>query len=220
MNANDFRTLVSTHKNFIKIEIYNYVYMKKDVKIIKDVEVIRIGVEETRNKIAALLKVEDMTISQLAEALNKDQSTIYRHIKKLEEAGFVEVCGERKIHHIPEKLYGRTAGIFLFSPVHDEVEDGVLGVPLWEIEQTRWILNTLSVLGSEIDITDEKIEEVSNIFSKLSRKTERRIMRAGDKISDISWTRLLRLSFIIFLIEMENDLDLKERVGEILSDLY
>lgn len=194
--------------------------MKKDVKLIKDVEAIRIGIEETRNKIMALLRVEDMTISQLAEALDKDQSTIYRHIKKLEETGFVEVCGKRKIYHIPENVYGRTAGIFLYSPLHDNMEEGALGIPPWELDNTKWVLETLKMMGSKIDITDEYIENVTDIFSKLSRKTERRIIKAGDKINDISWTRLLRLSFIIFLIEMENDMDIKEKLNNVLNDLY
>ncbi len=191
--------------------------MKKDVKIIKDVEAIRIGIEETRNKIAALLKIDDMTISQLAEALDKDQSTIYRHIKKLEEAGFVEVCGARKVHHIPEKKYGRTAGIFLFSPVHDDVEDGVIGVPLWEIEHTKWFVDTLGKLGFGKDISDDIVDEMSSIFSELSKKTEDRILNAEEDINEISYTRLLRLTFIIFIMELEKDPKLKDKMKKILS---
>jgi DNA-binding transcriptional ArsR family regulator len=52
--------------------------------------------------------------------------TIYRHLRKLEENGFVTVAGHRhkKGKRIPEKLYHRTARIFFLDP-KEEIEGTV-----------------------------------------------------------------------------------------------
>ena len=81
--------------------------MKKDVKVVRDPDKLRVSLEKNRSQILALLRVKDMTISQISEALNKDQSTVYRHIKKLEEADLVEVCfrSEDRTHGNREHIF-------------------------------------------------------------------------------------------------------------------
>lgn len=193
--------------------------MKKDVKVIKDIDAIKVGVEKTRSKIVALLKIKDMTISQLAEALERDQSTIYRHIKKLEEYDFLEVTGERKLHHIPEKLYGRTAAVFLFSPFIDEVEDAFFGIPKWEIESSGWVVETLKTLDIYDGSSQDLLDELSYIFTILSKRTEDRLFESENNIRDMSYTRLLRLAFVLFLLELDMDDELKERTFSMISNI-
>ncbi len=88
----------------------------KEIEIVDDPEIIKIIVEETRSKILKLLRFRDMTISEIASILNKDVSTIFRHMKKLEKAGIVKVTGERRVHNIPEKVYGRTIRTIILAP--------------------------------------------------------------------------------------------------------
>ncbi len=88
----------------------------KEIEIVDDPEIIKIIVEDTRKKILQLLRFRDMTISEMASILNKNVSTVFRHVKKLENVGLVKVTGERKVHNVPEKLYGRTARTIFLAP--------------------------------------------------------------------------------------------------------
>ncbi len=57
-----------------------------------------------------------MSINELSEALNKDRTTIYRHVKTLEKAGLVEELETPR----KEKVYARSARIFLIKADPDE----------------------------------------------------------------------------------------------------
>jgi len=83
----------------------------KDVIIITDPAKVRILSENTRFKILELLRERPMTINELTERLNKDRTTIYRHVKTLERAGFVEEIDQEG----NERIYARTARIFLIK---------------------------------------------------------------------------------------------------------
>lgn len=192
--------------------------MKKDVKVIHDLDSIKTCIEDTRNKILSLLKVNDMTISQLAEALNKDQSTIYRHIKKLEEAGFVLVSGERKVHHIPEKKYGRTAGIFLLAPKSMESEEAPDIALEWERKQVEKILNILSMVGYDCEGDDEIISDLTEFFAGLTEKLKLNLDNIDEEVGEITFPTLFRLQLILSMLEIENDDDFKERITDILSN--
>ena len=194
--------------------------MKKNVKIIRDLDAIKMAVEDTRHKIASLLMVDDMTISQLSEALGKDQSTIYRHLKKLEEAGFVEVTGERKIHHIPEKMYGRTAGIFLFSPDSDYDTGNVMDLPnKIEYENARWVIDSLKIMGYDI-FSEDNLADLLELFLTVNRRIDDKIMEVEDEIKDINYLRLLYLKLILFKIELEIDQELSSKLEDILGGSY
>ena len=90
--------------------------MVTEIEIVTDPKKIKVGIEDSRRNILSLLKIKPMTVAEIAEAMSKDQSTIYRHIEKLLDHSYVEVSGERRTHHIPEKIYSRTASTFLLCP--------------------------------------------------------------------------------------------------------
>ena len=88
----------------------------KEVLIITEPETVKVLSEETRFKILQLLRMGPMTINELTEALGKDRTTVYRHIKLLESAGLViEVESQGN-----EKVYGRSARLFLIKAEPDE----------------------------------------------------------------------------------------------------
>ena len=147
--------------------------MKEDVQLIHDSERIRILLEETRKNILNLLKIEDMSISQLAEGLGKDRSTIYRHVKKLEEYGYVELKGERIVNNVPGMIYGRTAKIFLPCPRSMEPSDPILESLNWEEENAVQILGCLKTLGYDFEISGKMIDDICNFFLISTRKWSR-----------------------------------------------
>ncbi|MBS3816816.1 MAG: ArsR family transcriptional regulator [Candidatus Thermoplasmatota archaeon] len=187
--------------------------MKKDVKVVRDPEDVKLALEDTRSDILSLLKVNDMTLSQLDESLDKDHSTIYRHIKKLEEAGYVEEIGEKKDHHIPKKVYSRTANVFLLNPNSiDKGEPADLLID-WEEKNAERILNLLEIMGYSIDREDEDelIEDLSRLFVDLKERVIDPIEEAEDEIKDISFPLLLRLELLMFLLEENEDEELRQR---------
>lgn len=192
--------------------------MKKDVKIIRDIDAIKMSVESTRSKILSLLRVNDMTISQLAEALNKDQSTIYRHIKKLEGSGFIEVCGERKIHHIPEKKYGRTANIFLLSPRNLDGEESANIAVKWEREHAERLMELIEIIGYDVH-QEMLVDNITDFFTKLNNIIENKLEGLDTEMGEINYPRLLRLKLLLFLVEIDKDKDLNKMKNEIISKI-
>ncbi len=189
--------------------------MKKEVQVVRDPEAVKLAIEDTRNNILSLLRVNDMTISQLADALSKDQSTIYRHIKKLEDAGFVQITGKRKEHHIPEKLFGRTANVFFLTPSSLDVETSSLREG-WHEEHAEAALNILKRAGYDIDGMEEAIEDTSEIFIKLQDLVSETVEKP-DELEDVSMYTMRRLDVLLTLLEMKKDDGFKEKIDDLLD---
>ncbi len=186
--------------------------MEDPVRVIRDPDKIRICIETTRNKILSLLSVENMTISQLSEALSKDQSTVYRHVKKLEKYDFVTVCGEKKEHHIPEKIYGRTAGMFLMIPQSNDMEDDY--EDRWRKESMQRALNILDLVGYDNDMTDELVDYVNEFFLKFGSKTADYLEKNED-VGEIDNYTLRIVEMLLLLLEVKND----EKLNQLKDDI-
>ena len=194
--------------------------MKSDVKVVRDPDDVKVAIEDTRSDILSLLRVNDMTITQLAENLNKDHSTIYRHIKKLEDAGYIEEIAQMKENHIPKKVYTRTADAFLLSPTSiDGGEPSDLTLD-WERENARKILELLEIMGYSVDADEEEmIDILSNIFAELKEKVSDPIEEAEDEIGEISFPILMRFELLMFLLEKRRSEDIEKKFEKLLSKL-
>jgi len=84
----------------------------KSVKTISNPEAFKILADESRRKILYLLRVKEMTVSQIADELDLTPQTVYHHIKKLVGADMVEVAREVRIDHLIESYYQATAEVF------------------------------------------------------------------------------------------------------------
>jgi len=190
--------------------------MKEPVRVIRDPDKIRICIETTRNKILSLLNVENMTISQLSEALSKDQSTVYRHVKKLEKHDFVTVRGEKKEHHIPEKIYGRTAGMFLMIPQSNDMDDDY--EERWRRESMEKSLEILNMIGYNNDRPDDLVENLNEFFLKFGSKTAD-YFENNEDIGEIDNYTLRIVEMLLLLLEVNNDNELKALKDEIIPPL-
>jgi DNA-binding transcriptional ArsR family regulator len=83
----------------------------REVLIITEPEKVKVLSEGTRLKILQLLRDRPMTVNELSDILGKDRTTIYRHIKMLENAGLVE---ELEVQG-NERVYSRTARLYLIK---------------------------------------------------------------------------------------------------------
>ncbi len=193
--------------------------MKKNLKVISNPEAIKVGMEKNREKILELLKINDMTISQISEALGRDQSTIYRHVRKLEEAGFVEICGERREHHIPERVYGRTADFYLLAPDSMQADIPENAGVHWNEENAEMTIRNLCNLGIDCEDLDGTVEKTVNVFKNLHKDFSNFVQEKKDEeLYHVDFFGILRMKLLYLLIEMENDPDFCERIEEITSN--
>lgn len=84
----------------------------KAFKTISDPEAFQLLADETRRKIIYLLRAKEMTVSQIAGELTLTPQAIYHHVRKMRDAGLVEVAREERVDHFIETYYRATAEIF------------------------------------------------------------------------------------------------------------
>jgi len=165
----------------------------REIEIVEDPETIKIIVEETRSKILRLLRFRDMTISEIASILNKDVSTVFRHIKKLEKAGLVEVTGERKVHNIPEKIYGRTIKTIFLAP---EAYENNSFVRRFKEKEAQEVIEALSEIGYNVKDHDS-LKEIISYLDEITKEDINRLKR------DMDWNYLRKLKEILILLNMD-----------------
>lgn len=77
------------------------------MKKIDDIEIAKMMLDVRKRSILDIAS-EPVTVSQIAEELNEKQSRLYYHVKKLEEAGLLELVETRQHGNLIEKYYQRT----------------------------------------------------------------------------------------------------------------
>ncbi len=189
--------------------------MRKGVKIIRDPEAIKVGIGKTKSRLLSLLKEKDMSILELSDALGKDRSTVYRHIHRLEDAGFVEIVGERKDVHVPEKVYGRTADIFLMTT--DNVDDNVneSSIIEWELGDAKKLLKRMDEMGYKHSNSEDLAARISEFFSNFSEESKQHFEHSSQEMGLLEY---FKLKLLMLLLESKNHPELEEYSKKIVSD--
>ncbi|MGQ0797508.1 MAG: ArsR/SmtB family transcription factor [Methanobacteriota archaeon] len=150
-------------------------------KVIKDPEAFQLLADETRRRVLYLLRAKDMTVSQLAEQLDRTPQAIYHHIRKLKDAGMVEVAREERVDHFIETYYRAAAELFHLA--HGE------GGALEDHERhTKEALKALSKVGFTVEADDEtvaKIVELERRMEKIGLKPE--IVEKISELEDVDF---------------------------------
>ncbi|MFW6195996.1 MAG: ArsR/SmtB family transcription factor [Thermoplasmatota archaeon] len=191
--------------------------MKKEIKIFRDEDAIKAGLQSTRSDILSLLKLNDLTISQIVDSLGKEKSTIYRHIKKLEKHGYVKVKDEVYKRGAYEKIYTRTAKFFIMTPKSIS-SDKPTTVGEWDKKETKEVLKQLETIGFENDLSDELVEQLSKFFIDIGNDFTNRIQENIGDIEEMNILEFLRIKVMFLLLRMDNDDELKERIERIRSE--
>ena len=133
----------------------------KQMKTIRDPKAFKLLGDETRRKIIYLLRVKEMTVSQIAAELNMTPQAVYHHIKKLLEGDMVEITREERVDHLIESYYRATAESFNVvvgkTPSGREVAK----------EQMAAILKALKKLGFKIEVNEKTIAQLINLQVEL-----------------------------------------------------
>ncbi|MEM2102996.1 MAG: metalloregulator ArsR/SmtB family transcription factor [Candidatus Bathyarchaeia archaeon] len=148
----------------------------KTMLIIKDPEAFQLLADETRRKIIYLLRAKEMTVSQLAAELTLTPQAVYHHIKKLQDAGMIEIVREERLGHLIESYYRATAESFYCSVgrVYPNVKVAK--------EQMTMALNALKKLGFKIEFDDKKISKLVDLQAEIDECCN--VDEFADKVAD------------------------------------
>src|SRR5437867_8316904 len=103
-------------------------YDAEDVLIVREPEQFRAVGDDLRSKIVVLLREHARSTTELAETLGLPKGTVGHHVKVLEKAGLIRVVRTRQVRALTEKVYGRTARLFLFKSSDDADGEDVRNV--------------------------------------------------------------------------------------------
>ncbi|HDM22603.1 MAG TPA: ArsR family transcriptional regulator [Methanomicrobia archaeon] len=183
---------------------------KERIKVIRDPKAIIVGIEKNRRDILKLLRFNDLTVSQIAEILGKDESTIYRHIKKLEEVGLVNVVGERKRYHIPEKIYGRSSNLYIFAMDEKAPEEEMRIKQEYKKKMTENLINQLEKIGYKVKDEERLLNLLMDFFSSLHREWNEKLEN-----KDLEIDMYQKLFTIYLILKAERD----EETGKIIKEI-
>ncbi len=130
-------------------------------KFVRDPNAFELMADDTRRRVIYLLRAKEMTVSQIAAELQKTPQGIYHHIRKLLDAGLVEVAKEERVDHFIETYYRATAEVFEF--IHGEG-----GSEKYGEQRTREALQALKQLGIDARADDEIIERLLKISKQMN----------------------------------------------------
>lgn len=145
-------------------------------KVIRDPEAFQLMADETRRKIVHMLRAKEMTVSQLASELGLTPQAIYHHIRKMRDAGLVEVAREERVDHFIETYFRATAEVF-------HLEHGQGSDQKFVQEQTRESIKSLSKLGIDLKWDDAMIAEVIDMGQRMEKFCDK--CDWADKIADL-----------------------------------
>ncbi len=186
---------------------------KKDVMVLSDPEVVKVATESTRRKILSILRVNDLSISQIAQTLGKDQSTVYRHIKKLEKYGLIRVVGERKVHHIPEAVYGRVAKIYIIVP---DIDKNMKNSMIYYKRGTaKEAINAVKAMGYEVESERILSRDFFRFLDRLDKLTSEDWKKIEEKSINMDNRTFVNAFLLLTLIKINEDPELKDYLVEI-----
>jgi DNA-binding transcriptional ArsR family regulator len=148
--------------------------------VVREPEAFQLLADETRRKILYLLRVKEMTVSQLSSELGLTSQAVYHHIRKLLKGKMVEVAKEERMGHLIESYYRATAEDFLLST--GKISSKTLHDKTLAKEQVTKVLNALNKLGFNLKFDENKISQLANVKGGLEE-----LCTACEKFEDPIW---------------------------------
>ncbi len=145
----------------------------KPFMVISEPDAYQLLADETRRKMLYLLRVKEMTVSQIASELGITSQAVYHHIKKLLAGKMVEVVKEERMGHLIESYYRATAEDFILSL--GKVKSQSLHDKKVAQEQVTTVLNSLNKLGLKLRFDEKKIAQLVDLRIKLEECCENTI---------------------------------------------
>ncbi|NJD98699.1 ArsR family transcriptional regulator [Thermococcus sp. LS1] len=170
----------------------------KEVLIITEPEKVKVLSEETRFKILQLLRERPMTIIELSSALGKDRTTVYRHVKMLENAGLIKELDNDG----NERIYTRTARLFLIKADPDEVIEEFRQAYL-QVEAEK-LIQILEKAGAKIKDREKLKHLTKTVLNEIELNSQPILKRISQAKVDLTEVELFHLlNMLVFLQSCE-----------------
>jgi DNA-binding transcriptional ArsR family regulator len=149
-------------------------YEADDVLVVRAPEQLKALGDDLRSRIVILLRDGAHSTTELAAKLGLPKGTVGHHVKVLEKAGLIHVVRTRQVRAMTEKLYGRTARLFLFEGTDADAED------VWNVAAA-----SLRRASEEmLPIGDDAQTTFGLVRARLSEADARRLVRRVQKLVD------------------------------------
>src|ERR1700739_108660 len=117
--------------------------------------------DDTRRRVVYLLRAKEMTVGQIHHELQLTPQAIYHHIRKLLDAGLVEVAREERVDHFIETYYRATAEVFEFR--HGEAGS------VEAAKQFTEGFDALSRVGLKVTADEETVKEIARLEDEIEK---------------------------------------------------
>jgi DNA-binding transcriptional ArsR family regulator len=150
----------------------------RTLKVFKDARAFELAADRTRRRIIHLLRARELSVSQIADELKMTPQAIYHHVRKMLDAGLIEVAKEERVDHFIETYYQATAELFEFT--YGETSD-----QKYKEARTKEALQALTRVGLTIPIDEETIAKYAKLSGKMKSVYMLCSSELADKISEL-----------------------------------
>jgi len=150
----------------------------RTLKVFKDAKSFELAADPTRRKMIHLLRARELSVSQIADELKMTPQAIYHHVRKMLDAGLIEIAKEERVDHFIETYYRATAELFEFS--YGETSD-----QKYKEARTKEALQALTRIGLTIPIDEETISKYARLAGKMKSACALCSSELADKISEL-----------------------------------
>jgi DNA-binding transcriptional ArsR family regulator len=150
----------------------------RTLKVFKDAKAFELAADRTRRRIIHLLRARELSVSQIADELEMTPQAIYHHVRKMLEAGLIEVAKEERIDHFIETYYQAAAEIFQFT--YGETSDQE-----YKEARTKEALEALTRIGLTLPMDEETISKYAELSGKMKSIHQCCTPELADKISQL-----------------------------------
>lgn len=191
----------------------------REFLIIRDAQKFKEASEPSRQKILQILSIKEMSVDELAKILEKDVSTIYRHINKLEAAGFVEVARKERVGPVSKRYYRRAAKMIIgLLPPEETFESEIFRK--YSYEKIRKGLLALRGFRYNIPEDETSLDELTQIAIEWEKLWEVSFDARIDEekmVGDVS--AYYTAALLLALVETREDPRLRRATESLVSEL-
>ena len=150
----------------------------RTLKVFKDARAFELAADPTRRRVIHLLRARELSVSQIADELKMTPQAIYHHVRKMLDAGLIEVAKEERVDHFIETYYQAAAELFEFT--YGETSD-----QKYKEARTKEVLKALTRIGLTLPIDEETISKYARISGKMNSVYQCCSPELAEKISQL-----------------------------------
>jgi DNA-binding transcriptional ArsR family regulator len=170
-------------------------------KYINDPKAFELLGDPTRRKIIYQLRAKEMTVSQLAAALDLTTQAVYHQINKMKEVGLVDIAREERVDHFIETYYRAAAEVFEFR--HGEAGNSEAS------KHFKEAFDALEKVGVSISADEDTVAKVAELHGEmdklgLPRELEEKIS-AVDDVAFFTKSKMYELAQMALMSDKQFD---------------